>query len=205
MAGKKGIVNIHGRQYKTVALRISEFREQCAAADGWGVETFIIDIKDDWVCMGCKIFDPEGRIVGSGHGLEFWEGSKINKTSALENAETSALGRALASIGLGGDEYASADEVLSAIRTQEVMESTAEAAPSPVEQDDIPEDIKEVVLENCKIMSRWMEGTDEDYRVWHNRVLKNFYSVDSIEDLTKAQLADFADKQKHKMKSVGKE
>ena len=40
---------------------------------------------------------------------------KINKTSALENAETSAVGRALAFLGLGGSEIASADEVSTAI------------------------------------------------------------------------------------------
>ena len=54
-------------------------------------------------------------IVATGHAEEYRDSSKINKTSALENAETSAIGRALASFGLGGTEFASADEVARAI------------------------------------------------------------------------------------------
>ena len=42
----------------------------------------------------------------------------INKTSALENAETSAVGRALAFLGFAGTEIASADEVANAIKQQ---------------------------------------------------------------------------------------
>ena len=41
-----------------------------------------------------------------------------SRTSALENAETSAIGRALAALGLAGTEYASADEVANAITQQ---------------------------------------------------------------------------------------
>jgi hypothetical protein len=43
----------------------------------------------------------------------------INTTSALENAETSSIGRALACLSLGGSEYASANEVENAISQQE--------------------------------------------------------------------------------------
>ena len=45
--------------------------------------------------------------------------SKINATSALENAETSAIGRRLSALGFGGTEYASADEVANAIQQQQ--------------------------------------------------------------------------------------
>ena len=40
---------------------------------------------------------------GSGVAEEFREASRINQTSAMENCETSAFGRALASMGYGGD------------------------------------------------------------------------------------------------------
>ena len=45
-------------------------------------------------------------------------GSKINETSALENCETSAIGRALASAGYLGSEFASADELVGALNKQ---------------------------------------------------------------------------------------
>ena len=52
--------------------------------------------------------------IGTGHAEEFRDSSYINKTSALENCETSAIGRALASAGLHGGEFASEFEVKNA-------------------------------------------------------------------------------------------
>ena len=57
-------------------------------------------------------------VVASGLAEEVRKASNINKTSALENAETSAVGRALAFFGMGGTEIASADEVAGAIGQQ---------------------------------------------------------------------------------------
>ncbi len=48
----------------------------------------------------------------------------MKRTSALENAETSAIGRALAACGFAGTEYASADEVANAISQQKEQETT---------------------------------------------------------------------------------
>jgi len=50
-------------------------------------------------------------IVGTGHAEEIRGQGPVNRTSALENCETSAIGRALAAIGLSGGEYASANEM----------------------------------------------------------------------------------------------
>ena len=44
--------------------------------------------------------------------------SRINQTSALENCETSAVGRALAFCGITNDSIASAEEVAAAIEQQ---------------------------------------------------------------------------------------
>ena len=113
-----GVVNIHGKEYKSVALRVSEFRDSYPIADGWGIETQIFHADETSVIIRAIITDPEGRIVGTGHGEEVRGSSNINRTSALENAETSAIGRALAAVGLAGTEYASADEVANAISQQ---------------------------------------------------------------------------------------
>ena len=59
--------------------------------------------------------------VYTGHAVEVYNSSMINKTSALENCETSSIGRALASAGFGGSEFASADEVSNAISQQKSM------------------------------------------------------------------------------------
>ncbi len=70
------------------------------------------------VIMKASILDNEGRLLATGYAEEVRAASKINATSALENAETSAIGRCLSALGFGGQEYASADEVANAIQQQ---------------------------------------------------------------------------------------
>ena len=66
--------------------------------------------------MVANVIDPSGRIVASGHAHETKNSSYINKTSHVENCETSAWGRALANFGIGIDSsVASANEVNMAI------------------------------------------------------------------------------------------
>lgn len=118
-ANNSGIVEIHGKQYETVALRVKKFREQFP---GHALQTKIVRLDQDEVVMEAQVMNADGRIVANGHAQEFRESSQINRTSYVENCETSALGRALATFGLGGTEFASADEVAHAI--------TGKAAPS---------------------------------------------------------------------------
>lgn len=111
-----GIVNIHGKEYKTVAKRVDEFRKDHKA--DMSIITSIIVADEKTVVMKAEISDKEGRIIATGFAEEKRTSKGINETSALENCETSAIGRALANFGLGGGEYASADEVANAISQQ---------------------------------------------------------------------------------------
>jgi hypothetical protein len=61
----------------------------------------------------------DGKHVSTGHSEEKRNASKINQTSALENCETSATGRALAFLGFISDGIASAEEVSAAIMQQD--------------------------------------------------------------------------------------
>jgi len=107
-----GVVNIHGKDYKTVAKRVDEFREEHKSE--MSIITSIISIDEMCVVMKAEILDKDGRTIATGHAEELRTASQINRTSALENCETSAIGRALA-----GGEFASADEVANAIQQQE--------------------------------------------------------------------------------------
>ena len=111
----EGIVPIHGKQYKTVAYRVNEFRQLHA---DYTVSTELVEANDTLVVMKASISNDQGRLLATGFAEEVRAASKINRTSALENAETSAIGRALAALGLAGTEYASADEVANAISQQ---------------------------------------------------------------------------------------
>lgn len=115
MASKPGVVNIRGREYETVALRVSKFREKHPA---WCLETEIIHRDAECVVIRACIKDETGRVLATGHAEEYRAASQINATSATENCETSAIGRALAAFGLGGTEFATADEVANAISQQ---------------------------------------------------------------------------------------
>lgn len=133
-----GIVNIHGKQYETVALRIRKFRDSYPK---FTMSTEIIARDGDCVVMRAVISDEAGRVIATGHSEEQRKASQINRTSALENAETSAIGRALAAFGLGGTEFATADEVANAIGQQKASTKSVAAAAwddlSPAEQKEI--------------------------------------------------------------------
>ena len=110
-----GKVNIRGKEYLTVAYRVKQFRVD---HPDWQIHTDIIHMDDDRVVVRAEICDSAGVTVASGHAEEKRSASQINQTSALENCESSAVGRALAFAGYGGSEIASADEVQNAIYQQ---------------------------------------------------------------------------------------
>ena len=114
-----GIVNIRGKEYQTVALRVQKFRE---AHPNWSLTSEVLFRDADCVVMKSIIADETGRVLATGHAEEYRKANQINGTSALENAETSAHGRSLAALGIGGTEFASANEVQNAIHQQSTPE-----------------------------------------------------------------------------------
>ena len=118
----KGEVPIHGKTYLTVARRVDDFRKS-EEFKGWSIETELVSAEDSMVVVKSTIRDSDGKVAATGYAEEDRSFGKINKTSALENCETSAVGRALAFLGLAGSEIASADEVAGAINQQKQMEA----------------------------------------------------------------------------------
>tara|TARA_R100000655_G_scaffold60441_1_gene98822 strand:- start:669 stop:1211 length:543 start_codon:yes stop_codon:yes gene_type:complete len=114
----KGFINIHGKQYATVAHRLQEFRKRYPLAQ---IVTKLEKDEDNKVIFSASI-SIDQVIISTGWAEEVRGSSNINKTSALENCESSALGRALAFMGFGVDGYiASAEEVLNAIDKENNM------------------------------------------------------------------------------------
>lgn len=118
MAKDTGIVNIHGKEYETVASRVQKFRTDKEIGLNYSIETDLVEANESTVMMKAYIKDKEGRVIATGYAEEKRSSSMINKTSAVENCETSAIGRVLANFGMAGTEYASADEVANAISQQ---------------------------------------------------------------------------------------
>ena len=119
MKSTQGVVDIRGKQYQTVSLRIHEFRLKHPIDDGWGLITELVECSEAQVICRASVVSPEGKTVATGYAQERWTG-QINKTSAVENCETSAWGRALSAAGLGGEKFpvASAEEMQQALSQQ---------------------------------------------------------------------------------------
>ena len=151
---KPGVVNIKGREYETVALRVSKFREKYPI---WALETEIIHRDQEVVVIKAYIKDDLGRVIATGHAEEYRASSQINETSATENCETSAIGRALAALGMGGTEFASADEVANAISQQKRITPNSGAG------DELdPEQKKMVELTRDKVVEALNSSKDFD-------------------------------------------
>ena len=111
--------NIRGKQYVEVNERIKFFRQE-EQYKNWGIHTEFPMLTDAECLCRASITDPQGSIVAVGHAHEVKTASNINKTSYVENCETSAVGRALAMLGIGIDvSIASANEVQDAIAKQD--------------------------------------------------------------------------------------
>lgn len=104
-----GVKQKGGKLYTQVVHRMEAFRRIHGTDFGLDTEILVNDGKR--VVIKAIITDKDGRSVGAGMAEEIRGQGMVNTTSALENAETSAIGRALASLGLAGGEYASANEI----------------------------------------------------------------------------------------------
>ena len=112
-------VNIKGKNYIMVNERLKHFRANYL---GWYLTSEIVSLTEDSCVIKAIIADADGRIVATGLAQEDRTSSMINKTSFVENCETSAWGRALGNLGIGIDEsIASAEEVDIAIKKQEIV------------------------------------------------------------------------------------
>lgn len=109
-------VDIKGKDYAQVNDRIKAFRELCPNGT---ITTDIIELANGVVTMKATVYDEEGKILGTGLAQEKESSSYINKTSYIENCETSAVGRALGFAGIGVDgSMCSAEELVNAITNQ---------------------------------------------------------------------------------------
>jgi len=113
--------NIRGKQYVEVNERIKFFRQE-DQYKGWGIHTDINMLDGDQCLCKCTIVNEDGEVIAQGHAHEVKSSSNINKTSHVENCETSAVGRALAMLGIGIDtSIASSNEVQEAIAKQQEL------------------------------------------------------------------------------------
>lgn len=147
-------IDVKGKDYVMVNERVKAFRQ--LYPQGY-IETDIIELTDDRCVMkttaGYYMEDGKPTVLGTGMAFETKSSSYINKTSYIENCETSAVGRALGFLGIGIDtSIASAEEVSNAIKKQESF--TRETKPTKKKETLIPEppkqSEKEIKCSDCQ-------------------------------------------------------
>ena len=116
--------NIKGKDYAEVNQRIKAFRMLYPTGK---IITEMVSNENGICVFKASIYNDDGKILATGTAYEKENSSFINKTSYIENCETSAVGRALGVAGFGIDaSIASADEVQNAIQNQEVTQEEAD-------------------------------------------------------------------------------
>ena len=149
-------MDIKGKDYVLVNERVKAFR---MLFPNGSIVTDIIDMHDGVVVMKATIRDDGGEILASGLAYEKESSSYINKTSYIENCETSAVGRALGFIGIGIDTaIASYEEVQNAVNNQ--GEKPKKAAEKPAAEEPEPEE----PTTRMKAVREWTkEGIHTDF------------------------------------------
>lgn len=116
--------DIKGREYAEVNQRIKAFRMIYPQGS---IVTQMLSNENGVCVFKATVGTDDGVILGTGTAYEKEDSSFINKTSYIENCETSAVGRALGMAGFGIDvSVASAEEVANAIANQEVTQEEAD-------------------------------------------------------------------------------
>jgi len=163
-------VNIKGKFYTTVDTRVEIFRKHFGINAEIRTEIISHDL-DRVVVKASVLVKNEGNwiTIGTDFAEEFRSQGMVNKTSALENCCTSAIGRALAACGLGGGAYASSFEVDNAINSKPEAPDTASGY-----------NIKELngnIKSNCKTASDFLVQMRVEYQkcVQEEKSFKGLY------------------------------
>lgn len=180
---------IKGKKYITVNQRVLAFRQ---LYPNGRINTEIVKISADngtTVIVKASVYDGDA-LISTGHALETPAKNKnINQFSALENCETSAVGRALGLLGIGStDSIANLEEVQNIEDDGNYAQQLAGAITAPA-------DPNRISPEHLATLGRLYQGASL------NKLLDHFQlaSLEDMDDKTaQALLAKVAQAQKAK-------
>ena len=159
-------IDIHGKSYVLVSDRVLHFNEIYPSGC---IKTKLISPPDSqMVVIKAQVTPDIQKPIRyfTGYSQAKWGEGMVNKTAALENAETSAVGRALGMMGIGViDSIASADEVNKAVQSTKEYPAT--------------EKQRKMIFALIKQKGIDPEETKES--------IKTFYKLDSFNNLTITQ------------------
>ena len=147
-----GVQQKGGKFYTQVVHRMEAFRR--IHGTDFGIDTQILVNDGKRVVVKAIITDKDNRTVGVGMAEEIRGQGLVNTTSALENAETSAIGRALASLGLAGGEYASANEMDAVVRKTDAIKETPQVEVKEQEESSTSNNSSPVPMSSDKMFDK---------------------------------------------------
>ena len=147
-----GVQQKGGKFYTQVVHRMEAFRR--IHGTDFGIDTQILVNDGKKVVVKAIITDKDNRTVGVGMAEEIRGQGLVNTTSALENAETSAIGRALASLGLAGGEYASANEMDAVVRKTDAIKETPQVEVKEQEESSTSNTSSPVPMSSSKMFDK---------------------------------------------------
>lgn len=171
-------VDIKGKKYVEVNTRIQVFRDVFPDSRQ-ETEVLAHDLEKGIVLMKVKVYEnsKSDKPIAEGVALEKESSSFINKTSYVENCETSAFGRALGNLGIGIDtSVASYEEVANAIENQKDKREWQ-----------VTENIPLISTEQVQILKK----TAEKYKLLDEDV-KRILSEYNYKSLEEVKMSDYA-------------
>ena len=165
-------IYIKGTPYVTVNSRLTYFRQNF---ENYRLVSEIVSNEGDVCIIKASIMNEKGEVLATGHAFEREGSTFINKTSHIENCETSAWGRALGNFGIGIDAaVASYEEVANAVIQQKTPKKREKQSVCATEQTISKNDIEAGLMECLlieDITDMWWKLTkeqqaDKDIKFW---------------------------------------
>jgi len=159
MKTKLKTISIMGKPYVTVNSRLKYFREEFI---GYKLLSEVISNENGKCLIKATILDDKNIAVATGHGFEDESKGNINKTSYVENCETSAWGRALGNLGIGIDnEVRSYEEMTNAIEGQKAKDARGKKY-----KEDVCAKVETIKKESLKEMLPECNTVQETIDIW---------------------------------------
>ena len=183
-------VSIRGKMYAEVHTRVQAFREAFGSRGRIISKVHQADEKRVLTETTISVF-LDGHmagwhVIGNDFAEEYRSSSPVNKTSAVENCLTSSIGRALASLGLTGGNYASFDEVDHAINEKaSVDEAVEDLGTEEPEVEELAEEEDTIVVDEGFIKTfeatLELQDTHDGLRSWSKENEKLLKSLPDVE------------------------
>tara|TARA_R100001509_G_C4790285_1_gene189534 strand:+ start:21 stop:650 length:630 start_codon:yes stop_codon:yes gene_type:complete len=167
---KAPAVEIHKKKYTTVATRLEIFRKHTGFK--YGINTDIVTYGSqpgEKIVIKATISTDQGFVLASGTAEEIIGSGNINKTSALENCESSAWGRALGSLGIHGGEFPSYDEMEIAKGKEDKLEDNPKPEGDPEDklaaaEKYVEQQIKAIQTMNQNALTVWTQHESDNLK-----------------------------------------